>query len=129
MNIELLKLAEEKGFKAKTVSTIWTIGGLLGRNKTNLITEVSKYLLLCEIQKWLREIHGIYIESYHDITLDYKDIQYYTNWGFTNNPRDFSKYGGFRTEGGYNENNDWKTYEEALEFGLQEGLKLIKNDI
>jgi hypothetical protein len=68
------------------------------------------------LQKWLREVHGIYVESYHDYDPKDKSFQFYTNWGF---------YQG-NPAGGYDEYNDWKTYEEALEFGLKEGLKLIK---
>lgn len=67
------------------------------------------------LQRWLREIHGIYVESYHDLTANGKGIQYYTNWGFIKD----------HAGGGYDEYNDWRTYEEALEKGLQEALKLI----
>lgn len=67
------------------------------------------------LQKWLRETHGVYIGVYHDLSKDREGIQYYTAWGILNDP----------TKGGYDEYNDWKTYEEALEVGLQEALKRI----
>ena len=35
------------------------------------------------------------------------------------------KNGNRNVNGWYDEYNDWKTYEEALEIGLQEALKLI----
>lgn len=75
------------------------------------------------LQKWLREINNIYVESYHDLTADGKSIQFYTNWGFIQQ-KDID--GNQNVNGWYDEYNDWKTYEEALEFGLQEGLKLIE---
>jgi len=75
------------------------------------------------LQKWLREKHNIYVESYHDLTADGKSIQYYTSWGFIQS-KDIN--GNKNVNGWYDEYNNWKTYEEALEFGLQEGLKLIQ---
>lgn len=51
----LCKLAQEKGFKAKTVSTSATLKYHLGEGKNLLINDTCDYLLLCEIQKWLRE--------------------------------------------------------------------------
>ena len=76
------------------------------------------------LQKWLREVHGIYVNSYHDLTPDAKSIQYYTDWGFINDPS--SADYKYCPNGGYDEEAIWKTYEEALENGLQEALKLIK---
>lgn len=78
------------------------------------------------LQKWLREVHGIYVESYHDLKFNFQGVQYYTNWGFIRNPEhDKIHYGGQRAGGGYDEFNEWKTYEESLEYGLQQALKMI----
>jgi hypothetical protein len=74
------------------------------------------------LQKWLRETHNIYVDSYHDLTADGKNIQYYTSWGFLQQK---DANGNKNVNGWYDEYYDWKTYEEALEFGLQEALKLI----
>ena len=74
------------------------------------------------LQKWLREVHNLYVESHHDLTVDGKSIQYYTSWGFLQQ-KDIN--GNQNVNGWYDEYDDWKTYEEALEIGLQEGLKLI----
>jgi len=52
---EICKLAREKGFKAKTVSTSVTLKYHLGEGKNLLINDTCDYLLLCEIQKWIRE--------------------------------------------------------------------------
>ena len=75
------------------------------------------------LQRWLREVHNIYVESYHDLTSDGTKIQFYTSWGFLQQK---DKNGNRNVNGWYDEYNDWKTYEEALEIGLQEALKLIK---
>ena len=56
------------------------------------------------LQKWLREVHGLNVLIY----LSDKDCYIYHVWGKTG--RDYDSY---------------KTYEEALEVGLQEALKLI----
>ena len=74
------------------------------------------------LQCWLREVHNIYVESYHDLTSDGTKIQFYTSWGFLQQK---DKNGNRNVNGWYDEYNDWKTYEEALEIGLQEALKLI----
>jgi len=75
------------------------------------------------LQKWLRETHNIYVDSYHDLTAGGKNIQYYTSWGFLQQK---DANGNQNVNGWYDEYMDWKTYEEALEFGLREGLKLIE---
>ena len=36
--------------------------------------------------------------------------------------------GNRNVNGWYDEYNDWKTYEEALEIGLQEALKLLSDE-
>ena len=74
------------------------------------------------LQRWLREVHNIYVESYHDLTSDGTKIQFYTSWGFLQQK---DKNGNQNVNGWYDEYNDWETYEEALEVGLQEALKLI----
>ena len=77
------------------------------------------------LQRWLREVHNIYVESYHDLTSDGTKIQFYTSWGFLQQK---DKNGNRNVNGWYDEYNDWKTYEEALEIGLQEGLKLLSDE-
>ena len=59
------------------------------------------------LQKWLREKHNIHLIAYKNINIDGYDWCYITTDGITNI-------------------NSYKTYEEALEAGLQEALKLIK---
>ena len=58
------------------------------------------------LAKWLREEHNIHLIAYKNINIDGYDWCYITTDGITNI-------------------NSYKTYEEALEVGLQEALKLI----
>ena len=90
------------------------------------------------LQKWLREVHSIHIEvlpRYQPKKLNTEEVLY--SWAISCKP--FDKYDGHNDV-----LNHWigihngapyiedifyhvvKTYEEALEFGLQESLKLIK---
>ena len=59
------------------------------------------------LQKWLREKHNIHLIAYKNINIDGYDWCFITTDGITNI-------------------NSYKTYEEALEVGLQEALKLVK---
>ncbi len=72
------------------------------------------------LQKWLRDTYDIYVESYHDYDPKDGKYQFYTNWGFQD-PNTIEK----KQSGWFDEYNNWKKYEDALEFGLQEGIKLI----
>ena len=90
------------------------------------------------LQKWLREVHNIHIEvlpRYQPKKLNTEEVLY--SWAISCKP--FDKYDGHNDV-----LNHWigihngapyiedifyhvvKTHEEALEFGLQEALKLIK---
>ena len=123
---ELAKLAEEKGFKPHSVSTNYTNKYLLG-GKNFFINDTCIFLWLCEVQKWLREVHGIYVNSEHDLNPKGDGILYHTNWGFINAPTSEPRNTWYRVGGGYSENEEFKTYEAALEIGVQEALKLINN--
>jgi hypothetical protein len=72
------------------------------------------------LQKWLREIHNIQIniENYHSIKEE-KPYSVYIEYIIN----------GHWTYKDFDEINDYDTYEEALEKGLQEGLKLINIEI
>lgn len=75
-----------------------------------------------QLKTYLRDIHNIGVESYHDYDPKDKGSQFYTSWGYYNGKE---IDGTTNVNGWYDEYNDWKKYEDALEFGLQEGLKLI----
>lgn len=83
--------------------------------------DIPKFIQSAYIQKYLREVHDIYVESFHDYDPKDGTYQYYTNWGY-NNPDTIEK----KQSGWFDEYNDWKVYEDALEFGLQEAVKMIK---
>jgi len=61
----ICKLAAEKGFKAKALSTDWTLKDYNGKNSGFKINDTCDYLLLCEIQKWIREEFEIYIQVFY----------------------------------------------------------------
>lgn len=136
---KIAELAKEKGFDVNCRNGYNTLGELHSftehaymkrfnsNSKLHLIDtdseefEYPKFSCTAPRQsllmKWLRDIHGIYVDSYHDISADGTYTQYYTSWGLIdrNDP-----------SGWYDEYNDWRTYEDALEYGLEEGLNLIK---
>lgn len=127
---KIAKIAKEKGFKTKTITTGFTNNYLLG-GKNIMITDMCIYLWMCELQKWLEEIYNCFIEiiPYHDGNsendkwLSKKDIfweisvDYYgKNFEIElNNKSDFYK-------------NFIKSKENSLKIALFESLKLIKNE-
>lgn len=132
ISFETAKIAKEKGFpqskgkkgKYREDGTMERLG--IGAAVVDMNNEWFEACTQSLLQKWLREVHGIYVESYHDLKLNFQGVQYYTNWGFIRNPEhDKIFYGGQRAGGGYDEFNEWKTYEESLEYGLQQALKMI----
>lgn len=133
ISFETAKLAKEKGFNIRTDFKFDRNNGIDRTpslkyqimNGINILIKPSPFTFAPNqslLQKWLREVHNIYVESYHDLTSDGKRIQFYTSWGFLQS-KDIN--GNQNVNGWYDEYEDWKTYEEALERGLQEGLKLI----
>lgn len=104
ITFETAKLAKEKGFEFRVV---W--GYILGFKDDS---ERDKYLPTQSLlSKWLREKHNIDI----NIITKHKDLgKFYGGFIDTNNK--INKSIG----------SNYKTYEEALEAGLQEALKLIK---
>ena len=111
IKLETANLAKEKGFKK----------GIHHNGLGQYYTNTTQSLL----QKWLREVHKIYVASYHDLNPIHDGIIYYTNWGYINDPSD--KKLAYNPLGSYDESTSWRTYEDALEFGLQAALKLINN--
>lgn len=70
------------------------------------------------LQKWLREVHNLYVESNPNASgygwfIDKTNGTYINNSAFT----------------GPNDGGRWDIYEEALEVGLQEALKLVPNEL
>ena len=102
---KIAKLAKEKGFTTHTITTKFTNDYLLG-GKNMMINETCILLWLCELQKWLREIHKIIV------LVDWEGTDgYFYKLDF----KSFYEVAG----------NNNKNYEDCLELGLQEALKLI----
>ena len=109
---ELVKLANEKGFKPNTFSTIWTRKGFCQDEKyIPMINEMCCTLYLFEVQTWLRNEWSIFI-----------DIKTLTNvneiMGFEVRLRSWR----FPPK----QVDDDRTYEGSLKIGLLEALKFIK---
>lgn len=93
----------------------------IGSNQ-NLYSAPSQTLL----QKWLREKHQIEVKvwaEYYPTGINWcvQSLQ----WDLTLDPKttDLIKNGTFC----FGDNGEFKTYEEALELGLEEALKMITN--
>lgn len=115
---ELSRLAESKGFMASTLTTSWAENYLLGMGKDFYLNDMCFYLWLCELKKWLGDSHNIYLEicSYH--CLEYKkEKPFGVNIDYKKN--------GMWDYSDLNEQN-FKTQEEALEYGCYESLKIIE---
>jgi hypothetical protein len=127
ITFQTAKLAKEKGFDEivdkiymtnHTVEVLFeNINTLKHSDGNNPFVSAPTQSLL---QKWLRDIHNIQIniENYHSIKEE-KPYSVYVE--YMNN--------GHWTYKDFDEINDYNTYEEALEKGLQEGLKLINIEI
>lgn len=125
IKFETAKLAKEKGF---------ILGiGWFGFNNKFYISEGAQIGMLCDnhrgenpvactqslLQKWLREVHNIIIEVMFDEKAEdgfpwLLSIYHNREEIITETHSLFGTY--------------WDNYEEALEVGLQEALKLIKNE-
>jgi|TARA_R110000765_G_scaffold344689_1_gene434922 hypothetical protein len=112
ITFETAKLAKEKELKIGFINTVYNPSGKLidlnDRQQEGFIPIQAPTQSL--LQKWLREIHNIDIQI-HSISGKYfVKIKYWD--------RSFHMTSSVEISG--------KTYEEALEKGLQEALKLIK---
>jgi hypothetical protein len=129
ISFETAKLAKEKGFNLKCyhrVSFIWQdkpthyLGNYLDTNSENvdgMYSAPTQSLL----QKWLREVHNINIFMTFKPNIKKWDFIPYS---MDMNAKEYIKYNSEYTK--QNNERRFDTYEEALEIGLQEGLKLIK---
>ena len=112
INFETAKLAKEKGFtyayefydKEGNIEDFGMVGGWTDCHDENYAAPTQSLL-----QKWLREVHNLHI-SVNPKILPSNEIKYYLFKGKIK--KDFKDL--------------FNTYEDALEIGLQEALKLIK---
>jgi len=108
---ELIKLATDKGFISKAI----------GKSvDSKSIEKDFYYLWMCELQKWLRDVHKIHVSLFADY--DRKDITYNTywncnvillNWGDDREHRIVKPIREF-----------YNSYESALEEGLFQALSI-----
>ena len=112
ISFETAKLAKEKGLTYNNVGQSYRPDGRFtyGRNDDLFYPAPTQSLL----QKWLREKHNIHI-------VVNPTIEMHWTFGLINLGNENIKLNGPIV---YN-NHDYNTYEEALEIGLQEALKLI----
>ena len=112
VSFKTAKLAKDKGFNWKVSLHYESNGNCFfdkvecNFNNVELICSAPTQSLL---QKWLREVHNIHITV---TSISQESWQYHIQ-----KPKD---------KLGDNYNEDYENYEEALEDGLQEALKLIK---
>ena len=116
ITFETAKLAKEKGFE-DIISGYYNHEGIL-QKQFGLIQAFCKAPTQSLLQKWLREVHNMHFEI--KPIFEVTSIRPYHITIFKNlSGKDFIyKIVGTR-----------ETYEEALEVGLQEGLKLISNEL
>jgi hypothetical protein len=124
ITFETAKLAKEKGFNIKLKKRFRLENGVAVKKKygkkqdfntNNPNHEVYSRPTQSLLQKWLREVHKISVE----VSSSWWD-KGKCEW----------KYNVYKEELGDDSPCSltvFKSYEEALEIGIQEGLKLIKN--
>lgn len=111
ITFETAKLAKEKGFDIFK-DCYSEKGELIPLREQVAKVELCKYPAPTQslLQKWLREVHHLHIEVRRDED-EWKPELYEISHGNKHTPTGFKTY---------------RTYEDALEIGLQEALKLIK---
>jgi hypothetical protein len=116
---DLCKLAEEKGFKPKVLTTSWTFDQCLGKKDLQglWLNEVCLDLLLEEIKGWLRKEHKIFM----NVIPDNEDN--ILCWSYTY----INKYDDYDHEDSYScgSTSPYPSYREALEEVLEICLKLL----
>lgn len=122
ISFETAKLAKEKGFIGTNNTTDYVpmyIESILIEGQGEDDCRDGYYLAPTQslLQRWLREKHEIHVELCVDV---YDDLETMCFRGF--NILNMKEYDSLDSS-----NNDcFKIYEQALEAGLQEALKLIK---
>lgn len=122
VTLETAKLLREKGFNEPCMIAINIEDGRqYGTSRTNseLPIKVCTYPTQSVAQKWLREIRGVYV--YVEPVIGKRWKLSFCDFNVPTEENDWM-------ENEINKGNGYKvyvTYEEALEAGLQEALKLI----
>lgn len=130
ISYQTAKLAKEKGYTIEGYFTLYDYynhEGILNGDYIDYISNIFRHKKYGEslnesleptlapsqslLQKWLRENYQIFV------IIDYGGIWHHSKWFYTIRNPDVAKIYDL----GY-----WETYEEALEEGLINALKLIK---
>jgi hypothetical protein len=111
---KLIKLAEEKGFH---VNHIVFQRGSDPQNLTIYERKFINYFVLCELHKWLRDEHKIFVEPsfYHNDGKMYWDCEILKHMEGAN----------FEVVNVENK-VEFENYEAALELGIYHALKILK---
>jgi hypothetical protein len=122
IKLETTKLAKEKGFIPNKKETYYN--PMSGKTLFEELPATQSLL-----QKWLREIHNIDVDVVRDSEVHYQDetrwIVKISDW----NDIQIKKFSIAQLKfPNHSHHIDFKSYEEALEKGLEEGLKFINNE-
>lgn len=123
VSLEVAKLMKEKGYDEPCETEVNIYLGTwaycdydhVGARNSNLPTNKASYPTLYEAQKWLRNNHNIHI------VIDNYACGYAWFLYKADNGTRISEY----AEDGPNDGGCWDTYEEALNAGILEALKII----
>jgi len=125
ISFDIAKLAKEKGFNEDGQINIDSIPNCYRSNGVLNDSDYTGYYpapTQALLQKWLREVHNIHIK-----VDDFLDNDNKTDWDYevVFIGTDINEKGEYIAEIPYDCDRSYITYEEALEKGLQEALKLI----
>lgn len=119
VTLETAKLLKKKGFNEYCKIVTWEDSGRIAQSAFRTNKELPK--LCCSLptqslaQKWLRETKNLHIEIYRNAC----------GYGYAIVKANNGTWREDDDSRGPNDSGLWNTYEEALEAGIQEALKLI----
>lgn len=118
VTLETAVLLKDKGFNEYCENVI-DINNMLRKTLYRINDDLPKLFCSCPTQsiaqKWLRETKNIHICVYNCAC----------GYGYEISKADNGTHIASSVYKGTNDGGEWDTYEEALEAGLQEALKLI----
>jgi hypothetical protein len=112
---KIIELSKSFGFDPKTVTTKYTYKYYLGSKEMPFINNTCKYLLLCEIQKWLITQYSLFIN-----VEPFENTEGSTSFGAT------IIWKNMEDEDEHPHDNFFSEYEESLRDAILESLLLIE---
>lgn len=124
INFETAKLANDKLFNLETCDCDYMVdGNYVGQAGACIsCTTYIKRPTQTMLQKWLREVHNIDVEPYLILMISNRDIEIEQDFDCKQYTYHLKNKGISQFVGNAGVKD---SYEEALEIGLQEALKLI----